>query len=102
MVEVTQADREAAAELIESYWLGTGIEHEQMQRLAQSYRAGHTQGVWADAFARHRIAALEEAARICEQEAETEMDTCCKLACECCAAAIRALIGDANQPSAAH
>ena len=54
--EPIEADREAAADLIEAYWQGSGPQHEQMRRLAQSYRDGHTQGVWADAFMRHRLA----------------------------------------------
>jgi len=54
-VTITQADREAAADLIEAYWFGAGDAHDDMRRLAQSYRNGHNQGVWALAFARHRL-----------------------------------------------
>lgn len=62
-VTVTHADREAAADLIEAYWSGAGERHDEMRKLAQSYRAGHVQGVWAAAFARHRLA---ERAQIAE------------------------------------
>lgn len=49
-VTVLQADREAAASLIEEYFPN----NEAMLRTAQDYRSGHTQGVWAVAFAHHR------------------------------------------------
>lgn len=52
---VTQADRDAAADLIESYWGGADAG---MMKLAKSYRSGHCGGVFARAFARHRLAAL--------------------------------------------
>lgn len=55
MVEVTQADRDAAADLIEAYWHDSDAG---MMKLARSYREGHSQGVFVRAFARHRIAAL--------------------------------------------
>lgn len=67
-VPVTQADRDAAADLISAYW-----QHdERMQKLAQSYRDGHTQGVWALAFARHRLASTSNSALVerCAQIAE--------------------------------
>jgi hypothetical protein len=51
--EVIQADREAAASLIEAYWSGSD---ESMMKLAKSYRAGHSQGVFARAFRDHRLA----------------------------------------------
>lgn len=73
-VEVTQADREAAADLIERYWSGAGAEHDTMRRLAQSCRSGHSQGVWAIAFARHRVQAeadaLEKAAKVADDFAD--------------------------------
>jgi hypothetical protein len=70
-VEITQEDREAAADLIETYWSGADAS---MLKLAQSYRAGHSQGVFARAFARHRLASLakrsdysEQAVMVCPQ-----------------------------------
>jgi hypothetical protein len=56
-VLVTQADREAAADLIERYWRDMDEEGARMHKLAASYRAGHSQGVWVEAFARYRLAA---------------------------------------------
>ena len=53
MVEVTQADRDAAAALIECYWSGADAG---MMRLAKDYRNGHSQGVFVRTFAAHRIA----------------------------------------------
>lgn len=52
--EIIQADRDAAADLIETYWPGADAT---MMKLATSYRAGHSQGVFVRAFARHRLAA---------------------------------------------
>jgi len=75
-VEVTQADREAAAALIETYWSGSDAS---MLKLAASYRAGHSQGVWARAFARHRTTAeagkreLVEALRVLSRAFEWHM-----------------------------
>ena len=60
--EITWADREAAAALIEQYWQGHGEDHLDMRRLAQNYREGHAQGVWAWAFARHRMLGMAEGA----------------------------------------
>ena len=54
--DVTEADREAAADLIERYWSGADAN---MMKLAASYRAGHSHGVFVRAFADHRIAAFE-------------------------------------------
>lgn len=51
-VPVTAEHRNAAADLIEAYWQGAGEQHDQMRELAARYRAGHSQGVWTDAFAR--------------------------------------------------
>ncbi|BEV02219.1 hypothetical protein [Novosphingobium olei] len=51
-VTVTQHHCNAAADLIEAYWPNDCGEHVGMRKLAQSYRAGHVQGVWAYAFAR--------------------------------------------------
>lgn len=68
LVEVTQQDCEAAAALIEAYWSGADAA---MMKLAASYRAGHSQGVFVRAFAAHRLAALEEAARVAWQPIET-------------------------------
>lgn len=51
--EVMQADRDAAADLIEVYWAGAS---DNMRKLADSYRAGHSQGAFVRAFARHRLA----------------------------------------------
>jgi len=48
---ITRADREAAADLIEAYW----STDKDMRALAESYRAGHNSGVWADAFRRYRL-----------------------------------------------
>lgn len=78
-VQVEQVDREAAADLIESYY-GAGHwseEHEAMKKLAASLRAGHG-GLWPAAFARHRqqsilayeaerAALVEAAAQVAEQ-----------------------------------
>jgi len=55
--EITQADREAAAALIEAYWSGADAS---MMKLAASYRAGHSQGVFVRAMAAHRAAAVAE------------------------------------------
>lgn len=43
-------DCDRAADLIDAYWQGAGEQHDQMRKLAISYRDGHTQGVWAHAF----------------------------------------------------
>ena len=51
-LEITQVDREAAADLILAYWPNSFG----MQGLAKEYRAGYNGGVWADAFRRHRVA----------------------------------------------
>ena len=51
--EVVQADREAAASLIETYWSGAD---DNMMKLAKSYRAGHSRGIFAGAFRDHRLA----------------------------------------------
>lgn len=48
---VTQADLNAAADLIEAYWCGADAS---MMRLAKDIRNGHSQGVFPRAFARHR------------------------------------------------
>jgi hypothetical protein len=48
---VTQADLDAAADLIEQYWSGSDAN---MIRLAQETRNGHRQGAFPRAFARHR------------------------------------------------
>lgn len=49
-IAVTQADADAAADLIERYFpTNSG-----MLSLAGSFRRGHLQGVWPYAFARHR------------------------------------------------
>lgn len=58
VVEITQADCDAAADLIDAYWHGANVG---MRNVARSYRAGHRHGVFAHAFARHRIAALSPA-----------------------------------------
>lgn len=50
-IEVTQADLDAAAELIEQYWSGSDAN---MMKLADSTRKGHRQGAFPRAFARHR------------------------------------------------
>lgn len=50
VVEITQADRDAAAAFIRSYWPAD----EKMLLLARSYENGHSQGI-VRAFARHRI-----------------------------------------------
>lgn len=67
LVEVRQCDREAAARLIEAYWCGADAS---MMKLAQSYRAGHSQGAFVRAFARHRQAAeaemIERAAKVAD------------------------------------
>ena len=55
----TQADRDAAAELIERYWSGA---NENMMKLAKSYRAGHSHGAFVRAMQAHRIASNTEAA----------------------------------------
>lgn len=56
---MTDADREAAAKLISDYWHGDYSPAGQgMKRMAESYRNGHTQGVWVQAFARHREASI--------------------------------------------
>lgn len=57
MIEkVEQCDRDAAAALIEEYWSGSDAS---MMKLAKSYRAGHSQGAFVRAFARHRRQSLE-------------------------------------------
>lgn len=55
MVEVTQEDLDAAADLIESYWSGADAN---MMRLAKDTRNGHRQGAFPRAFAKHRTTAL--------------------------------------------
>lgn len=55
MVEVTQEDLDAAADLIESYWSRADAN---MMRLAKDTRNGHRQGAFPRAFAKHRITAL--------------------------------------------
>ena len=52
---ITQADRLAAADLIEAYWSGS---NEGMMKLAKSYRAGHSHGAFVRAFAKHRAKSL--------------------------------------------
>lgn len=54
---VTQADRDAAAALIEEYWSGAD---DSMMKLARSYREGHSQGTFVRAFARHRQASIAQ------------------------------------------
>lgn len=48
--KVTQADRDAAAGLIDAYFSGDSA----MTALAQSYRGGYSHGAFPQAFARHR------------------------------------------------
>lgn len=55
-VPVTQADREASANFIEDYWDGDP----EMEKLARSYRNGHSQGAFTRHFARHRLAAVRD------------------------------------------
>ncbi len=50
----SQADLNAAADLIEQYWSGADAS---MMKLARSIRAGHSQGVFPRAFAEHRLKA---------------------------------------------
>jgi hypothetical protein len=57
-VVVTQADLNAAADLIEQYWSGAD---ESMMRLAKDTRNGHRQGAFPRAFARHRLATQADA-----------------------------------------
>lgn len=96
MVEVTEADRLAAAELIEAYWQGFGQQHDLMRKLAQRYRAGHAQGVWTYAFARHREAHMEKAAQIAENYASyddaLQKSAGCMTAGQRIAASIRAAL----------
>lgn len=106
MTEVTEADCEAAAELIEHYWSDGSDDAVAMRRLAQSYRAGHTQGVWAHAFARHREAAelrgklaMREAAKVTALSEKVDVsvsddkhsDLAYNLACDHIADAIAAI-----------
>lgn len=60
-MQVEQVDRTAAADLIEAYWSGADAS---MMKLAASYRAGHSQGVFVRAFATHREAARIEGIRL--------------------------------------
>ena len=72
-VQVTQADRDAAADLIELYWRrGCGVDR-QMQNLADSIRAGHSAGPFPAAFARYRKAILSEAATMTDYDAAREV-----------------------------
>lgn len=66
IVEVTQADRDAAADLIDGYFSGHGDYCEAMRGLAKSLRAGHISGPWVAAFSRHRLSALEGVAGLVE------------------------------------
>ena len=68
-VSVTQADREAAASFIEAYWNCDAS----MLKLAASYRAGHTGGIFARAFARHRLASTQPAPAFPREEATDAM-----------------------------
>ena len=71
-VQVTQGDRDAAADLIELYWRrGCGVDR-QMQNLADSIRAGHSAGPFPAAFARYRKALLNETATMTDYDAAGE------------------------------
>ncbi len=58
-VTVLPVDCLAAAELIETYWSGADAN---MMKLARSYRASHSQGVFVRAMRDHRLAS-EQAER---------------------------------------
>ena len=67
MVEVTQADREAAAELI-----GANLS----TLTADFVRSGGADGFGVvEVFARHRVAVLEEAAQVCERNEKWHSET---------------------------
>ena len=66
----TQQDKDAAADLIETYWHGGDAA---MMKLAKSYRDGLAHGAFVRAFQRHRLDALEAAeARIVALSEELE------------------------------
>lgn len=57
---VSREAREAAATLIENYWLGAGEQHDRMRALAASIRDGHG-GTFVQAFARFERETLARA-----------------------------------------
>jgi hypothetical protein len=70
MIEVTQEDLDASADLIEAYWCGADVN---MMRLAKETRNGHRQGAFPRAFTRHRIASTTALqAELVEARAEVE------------------------------
>ena len=72
---ITQQDRNAAAALIEAYYL----HDEKMLALAKSFRSGHIHGPWPSAFADHRQAALIEGVKPWKDAVLDELITCCIL-----------------------
>lgn len=71
MVEVTQEDREAAAEYVRD---------NQQPRLERNVRAGKAYTGLSEAFARHRIAARKQALEEAAGVANARSDACDKLA----------------------
>ena len=87
-MKVEQVDREAVVDMIDTYWQGRD---ENMNKLSEAFKNGHSQGTFVRAFAAHRhterarlivtavnayepmLAALEKARKMCISAIETNI-----------------------------
>lgn len=56
MADITQADCDAAADLIEAYFQGNTT----LRQLAEDFRSGHKSGPWPATFAAHRLRSTDD------------------------------------------